>query len=49
MATATTAFQTALAHHQAGQLREAEALYRQILAAQPQHADAWHLLGLVAH
>ena len=31
MATTAEAFQTALAHHQAGRLREAEAIYRQIL------------------
>ena len=28
---------------------QAEALYRQILADNPDHADAWHLLGLAAH
>lgn len=41
-------FQTALAHHQAGRLAEAEAMYRQILASQPQHADTLHLLGVLA-
>jgi len=41
--------QTALAHHQAGRLPQAEALYRQVLAAAPNHADALHLLGLIAH
>jgi protein O-GlcNAc transferase len=40
--------QSAMAHHQAGRLGEAEQLYRQILAAQPQNADALHLLGLIA-
>lgn len=49
MASTLDAFQTAFSHHQAGRLREAEALYRQVLAADPAHADAWHLLGLVAH
>jgi protein O-GlcNAc transferase len=43
------AFDLALQYHQAGRLAEAEALYRQILAAQPTHADALHLLGLIAH
>lgn len=39
----------ALEHHRAGRLPQAEPLYRQILAAEPTHSDAWHLLGLVAH
>ena len=43
------AFQIAVQRHQAGQLAEAEALYRQILAAQPNHADALHFLGVIAH
>ncbi len=38
----------ALAHHQAGRLKEAEDIYRQILSSQPSHADALHLLGVVA-
>lgn len=42
------AFDLAVQHHQAGQLREAEALYRQILAQRPGHADALHLLGVLA-
>ena len=42
-------FQIALQRHQAGRLAEAEALYRQIVAAQPNHADALHLLGEIAY
>ncbi len=42
------AFAQALQHHQAGRLQEAEQLYRQILAQQPGHADALHLLGVIA-
>ena len=38
----------AAAHHQAGRLRDAEALYRRVLAAVPRHADALDLLGVVA-
>ena len=43
------ALQIAVQRHQAGRLADAEALYRQILAAQPTHADALHLFGLIAH
>ncbi len=43
-----TRLQQAVAHHQAGRLREAEELYRQILARDPRHPDALHLLGLIA-
>jgi tetratricopeptide (TPR) repeat protein len=41
--------QVALSHHQAGRLQQAESLYRQILAQNPRHADALHLLGLIAY
>jgi tetratricopeptide (TPR) repeat protein len=34
--------------YQAGRLAEAELLYRQILQAEPDHADALHLLGVLA-
>ncbi len=43
------ALQTALQHHQAGRLQEAEAIYRQVLQIQPDHPDALHLLGVIAH
>jgi len=43
------AYELAFQHHQSGRLAEAEALYRQILAVEPRHADALHLLGVVAH
>jgi tetratricopeptide (TPR) repeat protein len=36
-------------NQQAGRLAEAEACYRRVLAVEPDHADALHLLGLVAH
>src|SRR5690349_7281714 len=49
MVSSAETFRRAVAHHQAGQLREAEALYRQILEDEPRHADAVHLLGLVAY
>jgi protein O-GlcNAc transferase len=42
------ALQTALQHHQAGRVTDAEALYRQILAVQPKNPDALHLLGMLA-
>ena len=48
MSTIPEAFATAIQHHQAGRLQAAEQIYRQILAVQPDHADAWHLLGLIA-
>jgi Flp pilus assembly protein TadD len=43
------AFALAAQHHQAGRLAEAEMIYRQILTAQPNHADALHFLGVLWH
>jgi tetratricopeptide (TPR) repeat protein len=41
-------FQQAVALHQQGRLDEAQSSYEQILAFQNQHADAWHMVGLIA-
>jgi len=41
--------QSAIALHRAGRLAEAESIYRRVLAADPQHPDANHLLGLALH
>jgi protein O-GlcNAc transferase len=39
---------TAVAHHQAGRLAQAQAAYRAVIAASPRHFDATHMLGVVA-
>ncbi len=39
----------ATTYHQRGQLSEAEALYRQVLAIQPNNFDALHLCGVLMH
>ncbi len=44
----TDAFAQALRLHRAGALAQAEALYRQILAARPDHAQTLHNLGVLA-
>jgi tetratricopeptide (TPR) repeat protein len=41
-------YQNGLKLHGAGRLPEAEQAYRQVLAAQPGHADAMHMLGVLA-
>lgn len=40
---------TALGMHQQGRYAEAEAIYRQVLAVAPGHADALHFCGVLAH
>jgi tetratricopeptide (TPR) repeat protein len=39
--------QTAIAHHKAGELEDAERLYRSILTEEPNHPDANHNLGVL--
>ncbi len=41
--------QTAIAHHQAGRLQQAEELYHEILRHTPDNHAALHLLGLLAY
>ena len=49
MDTNSDALAIAVQHHQAGRLRAAEQIYRQVLAVDPNHAaDALHLLGVIA-
>jgi predicted O-linked N-acetylglucosamine transferase (SPINDLY family) len=49
MATISEVLALAVQHHQRGRLQAAEQLYRQVLQAEPEHADALHLLGVLAH
>src|SRR5258708_22057185 len=41
-------FEAGLAHHRAGRLPQAEAIYRQILASEPDHVDSLHLLAVAS-
>jgi tetratricopeptide (TPR) repeat protein len=49
MRTVAQALDLAVQQHQAGQLEQAEQIYRAILEVQPQQVDALHLLGVLAH
>jgi len=49
MSDPTDQLAAAVALHQQGRLDEAEAIYRAILDAAPETADAEHLLGLIMH
>ncbi|HMD54356.1 MAG TPA: tetratricopeptide repeat protein, partial [Phycisphaerae bacterium] len=42
------AINTALECYNAGRLNQAEAICRQIIVQDPNHADALHMLGLIA-
>jgi tetratricopeptide (TPR) repeat protein len=48
MTTVAEALDLARRHHQAGDLRQAEQIYRQILQVDPHHEDALQLLGLLS-
>ena len=39
----------ALAHHRGGRPAEAESLYREVLRARSDDAEALHLLGMLCH
>jgi hypothetical protein len=39
--------QQAITHHKAGELKDAEKLYRSILTEEPKHPDANHNLGVL--
>ena len=49
MSTVPELLAVAVEHHQSGRLPDAERIYRQVLAVDPQQVDALHLLGVVAH
>ena len=41
--------QSAISHHQSGQLKQAVVVYKKVLETDPENSDALHLLGLVFH
>jgi tetratricopeptide (TPR) repeat protein len=49
MPTIAETLEIAGAYHRAGRLPEAEVIYRQILSSDSNNAQAWQLLGVVAH
>ncbi|HUT11295.1 MAG TPA: tetratricopeptide repeat protein [Thermoguttaceae bacterium] len=49
MAAIAETLKTAVGEHRTGRLDRAEELYRRVLRADPGHADALHLLGVLAH
>lgn len=48
MSSISDVFLVAVQQHQAGNLPQAEQLYRRVLQQVPQHIDALHMLGLIA-
>src|SRR5437016_4532500 len=47
--TTETLLDRGLEQHAAGRLQEAQRLYQEVIHLNPRHANALHLLGLVAH
>src|SRR3954453_13135704 len=47
--TVEQAVSIAIGHYQANNFPEAESIARQVLAVAPNHVDALHLIGLIAH
>jgi Flp pilus assembly protein TadD len=43
----TSELEQAVAHQKAGRLSEAEEIYRRLLAAEPEHPEALHWLGVL--
>jgi protein O-GlcNAc transferase len=43
------AIEEAMSHHRAGRLMQAEDVYKHVLQIKPNHPDALHLLGTIAH
>ncbi|HEX2852286.1 MAG TPA: tetratricopeptide repeat protein [Opitutaceae bacterium] len=48
MSSSSALLASAVAHHRAGRLDEAAAIYRQVLTGDPRQPDALHLLGQIA-
>src|SRR5262249_11097122 len=42
------ALAAAVQHHQSGRVQAAEEIYQRVLAQEPRHPGAWHLLGVAA-
>jgi predicted O-linked N-acetylglucosamine transferase (SPINDLY family) len=49
MPTVSELYATAVGHHRAGRLAEAETIYRHILAYVPDNAQIWYSLGVLSH
>lgn len=49
MANTSQLYQMAITLHREGQFKRAETYYREVLASQPQNADAKHLLGVLCY